>query len=287
MRYFLLVLFVIILKLSAEAKVVEPQKLYVKVPNSGNGLTAKDFSHDSISHIMAGIIEPDFFLFLPDKNIATGKIVIICPGGGYSCVAYGHEGLEAAQWLNNLGVAAVVLRYRMPNSNHNIPLNDVHEMFRVIRKNASEWGINPNDIGIMGFSAGGHLASTATTKFTENTRPNFAILLYPVITMNRAFTHIGSRNKLIGKDENSNLEQLYSSELHVTPQSPKTFIALSDNDRTVLPKNSIMYYNALKENNISTELHIYPSGGHGWGWKKEFKHREEFLSSLKRWLKDN
>lgn len=284
MRFFISILFLIILRLSVHA---QPQKLYVKIPDNGNGFTSEEFSHDSIHHRMGGITDPDFFLFLPDKKISIGKIVIICPGGGYNYVAYGHEGLEPAKWLNNLGIAAVVLRYRTPNFNHKIPLNDVHKMFSVVRENASKWNINPNDVGIMGFSAGGHLASTATTKFSENTRPNFAILVYPVITMNRAFTHIGSRNALIGKDENSDLENLYSNELHVTQQSAKTFIALSDDDRAVLPKNSIMYYNALKENNISAELHIYPSGGHGWGWKKEFKYREEFLSSLKRWLKEN
>ena len=283
-RYFLTTFLLVTLKLSADA---QAHQLYVTIPDNGNGFTINDFSHDSIHHRMGGITKPDFFLFLPDKSISTGKAVIICPGGGYHYVAYGHEGLEPAKWLNSLGIAAIVLRYRTPNANHEIPLNDVHEMFRIIRKNASTWGINPNDIGIMGFSAGGHLASTATTKITENTRPNFAILIYPVISMNRKFTHMGSRNALIGKGENSRLEKLYSNELHVIPDSPKTFIALSDNDRAVDPKNSILYYNALKENHIPAELHIYPSGGHGWGWKKEFKYRDEFLSSLKRWLKEN
>lgn len=287
MNIFLSLLYFITLTLSVDSKVIKPQKLYTKAPSSDNGLTGQDLSHNSINHVMSGISDPDFFLFLPDPAITTGKAVIICPGGAYNGVVYGHEGLEPAKWLNDLGIAAIVLRYRMPNRNYKIPLDDVHQMFRIVRKNASRWGINPHDVGIMGFSAGGHLASTAATKFTEDTRPNFAILLYPVITMDSTLTHVGSRNNLIGPEKNINLERLYSNELHITAQSPKSFIALSDDDRVVVSQNSTLYYNALKKENIPAELHIYPSGGHGWGWQEKFKHRDEFLNSLERWLKSN
>lgn len=263
----------------------EPQLLYPNGAPQSNGLSAADakiadgrYSNTSVA---------DYYLFLPEKSKATGQAVVICPGGGYGLTAYDHEGLQVARWFNSLGVAAVVLRYRMPNGHHEIPLSDVHETIRMVRKNAAKWNIDPKNVGIMGFSAGGHLASTAATHFDEQTRPDFAILIYPVITIDQKNSHKGSGRNLLGANPSAELIALYSNEKQVTALTPRTFLALSDDDKTVPSENSILFYRALKEKNIPAELHIYPTGGHGWGWKTEFKYLPEVKISLARWITGN
>lgn len=202
--------------------------------------------------------------------------------GGYGCVCYEREGLEVAHWLGDHGIAALVLRYRMPNGHHEIPLEDVHEAIRIARRNAPSWGVDPHQVGVMGFSAGGHLASTASTHFDERTRPDFSILIYPVITMGERYTHMGSRENLLGKGYDAGLVERYSSERQVTPQTPPAFIALSDNDEVVPVRNSILYYDALKENGVPAELHVYPTGRHGWIGR--FDYWDEYRAALLRWL---
>lgn len=224
-------------------------------------------------------------VYLPEKTKANGQVVIVCPGGGYSGLAAGYEGADVAKFFVNNGIASMVLWYRMPNGHHEIPINDVHRTIEITRANASKWGINPNKLGVMGFSAGGHLASTAATQFTEATRPNFSILIYPVITM-KGSTHGGSRTNLIGENPSAELIDKYSSELQVTAQTPPTFIALSDDDKPVPPCNSTRYYEALNAAGIPAELHIYPTGGHGWGFLETWIHKDEFRTSLLRWLSD-
>lgn len=208
--------------------------------------------------VLFNVTVPDYYVFLPERE----RAVVVCPGGGYGCVCYEREGLEVARWLGDHGIAALVLRYRMPNGHHEIPLEDVHEAIRIARRNAPSWGVDPHQVGVMGFSAGGHLASTASTHFDERTRPDFSILIYPVITMGERYTHMGSRENLLGKGYDAGLVERYSSERQVTPQTPPAFIALSDNDEVVPVRNSILYYDALKENGVPAELHVYPTGRH-------------------------
>ena len=213
---------------------------------------------------------PQIEVYLPNKKSATGQAVIICPGGGYSILAYDWEGTDIAKFFNAHGIAAFVLKYRLPDSLSStspdkVPLLDAKQAIRVVRSHAVEWNVNPNKIGIMGFSAGGHLASTLSTHFEEETKPNFSVLIYPVISMDKNIAHMGSRNNLIGKHPSDAMIKLYSNELQITNQTPPTFIVHASDDSAVPVENSLYYYQALKKNGVPAEMHIYPTGGHGFG----------------------
>ena len=254
-------------------------------PAEENGLTGPETLNEK--GILGNSSEGGLTVFLPAEAQATGQAVVVCPGGGYSILSMKNEGYDVAQWLNERGIAAVVLKYRMPNGHHAIPLFDVQTAIRTTRAHAAEWGIDPTQVGVMGFSAGGHLASTAATHLTGvDDRPDFAVLIYPVITMQEKFTHKGSRRNLIGGNTNAELVRLYSNELQVTEHTPPTFLALSDDDKGVNPRNSTAFYDALHAQGIPAELHIYPTGGHGWGFSNPFDYRDEFSVSLSRWLKE-
>jgi acetyl esterase/lipase len=224
--------------------------------------------------------KPDMAVFLPSKKNATGEAVVICPGGGYRILAYDWEGSDIARWLNSKGIAAFVLKYRLPGSRSNIaphesPLMDAQRAMRMVRSNAEQWNVDPGRIGIMGFSAGGHLASTLSTHFDAgdpsspdpvervSCRPDFSILVYPVISFNSTFTHSGSRQALLGDDPPAELVEYYSNEIQVTPETPPAILIHSGDDTSVPVENSIRYFEALKANRIPAELHIYPYGGHG------------------------
>ena len=213
---------------------------------------------------------PQIEVYLPNKKSATGQAVIICPGGGYSILAYDWEGTDIAKFFNAHGIAAFVLKYRLPDSLSStspdkVPLLDAKQAMHVVRSNAVEWNVNPNKIGIMGFSAGGHLASTLSTHFEEETKPNFSVLIYPVISMDKNIAHMGSRNNLIGKHPSDAMIKLYSNELQISNQTPPTFIVHASDDSAVPVENSLYYYQALKKNDVPVEMHIYPTGGHGVG----------------------
>ncbi len=211
---------------------------------------------------------------------ATGAAIMICPGGGYSILAAGHEGSDVAQWFANRGITAFVLKYRLPNDQamthpEEVPLLDAMQGMKLIRQQATRYGIDPNKIGVMGFSAGGHLASTLSTHYFRETnssdaarliaaRPNFAILLYPVVTFG-AKAHSGSREKLLGKNPSAEQVAYYSNELQVTQQTPPTLLVHSTDDMGVPVENSIDYYLALKAAKVPAEMHLYPTGGHGYG----------------------
>lgn len=227
---------------------------------------------------------PVIKVFLPEKP--NGKAIIDCPGGGYQHLAMEHEGTQFAPWLNEQGIALIVLKYRMPNGNHEIPLSDAEQAIKIVRQHAGKWNINPTQIGIMGFSAGGHLASTLATHFDTETRPDFQILFYPVITMDKSYTHGGSRKNLLGENPSEELVKLYSNELQITPQTPKAFILFSDDDKAVPSLNGVNYYLALQKNGVSAEFHIYPSGGHGWGFKDDFIYKSQWTVALAQWLKN-
>ncbi len=224
-------------------------------------------------------------VFLPDKEEATGRAVVICPGGGYSHLSMENEGYGWAAFFNNMGIAAIVLKYRMPQGNCEVPISDAEEAMRLVRQNAASWNINANDVGIMGFSAGGHLASTIATHAAKEVLPDFQILFYPVITMNPDITHSGSHDNFLGKDAKKKEETLYSNELQVTGVTPRAFIALSDDDHAVLPANGVNYYIELYRNDVPATLHVYPSGGHGWGNRESFKYHNEMQLDLKAWLR--
>lgn len=223
-------------------------------------------------------------VFLPDAKRATGRAVVICPGGGYAHLAMEHEGTQWAPFFNNMGIAAIVLHYRMPNGNVKVPISDAEEALRTVRRNAKTWHINASDVGIMGFSAGGHLASTIATQSKADAKPNFQILFYPVITMMQGYTHQGSHDNLLGKDVHKKDEQKYCSDLQVTRVTPRACLLLSDDDHTVMPINSVNYYAELYRHDVPASLYIFPTGGHGWGMNTSFAYHAEMLTNLKGWL---
>lgn len=224
------------------------------------------------------------WLYLPKAEKSTGRSVLICPGGGYSHLAMNHEGHEWAPFFNNMGIAVMVLKYRMPHGNWQVPVEDAEEAVRMLRRNASSWNIKPDDIGIMGSSAGGHLASTIATRSRGDAAPNFQILFYPVITMDPSFTHRGSHDNLLGKDVKKKTEREFSSDQQVTRVTPRAFITLSDDDAVVLPANGTNYYLECYRHDVPASLHIYPSGGHGWGIRNSFAFHVEMMQELRSWL---
>lgn len=224
-------------------------------------------------------------VYLPDAKRATGRAVLICPGGGYQHLAMDHEGRQWAPMFNQMGIAAIVLHYRMPYGNPRIPIEDAEQALRLINANASNWNIKTNDVGIMGSSAGGHLASTIATSMKIKTRPAFQILFYPVITMQQDGTHMGSHDNFLGKHAKKKEETLYSSDEQVSDRTPRAWIGVSDDDHTVMPANSLNYAVELYRHDVPVSLHIYPSGGHGWGSRGTFEFHNEMELELKAWLR--
>ena len=224
------------------------------------------------------------FVYLPEVRHVTGRAIVICPGGGYSGLAIDHEGNGWAEFFTGQGIATIVLKYRMPHGDRDIPIEDAMEAMRLVRRNSKEWHIDSGQVGIMGSSAGGHLASVIATKGKGDAAPNFQVLFYPVITMNPGFTHRGSHDNLLGKDARKKLEHEYSTDRQVTRVTPRAFIALSDDDHTVLPANGVNYYLACYRHDVPASLHVYPKGGHGWGIKQSFPYHIEMLLDLKAWL---
>jgi acetyl esterase/lipase len=234
---------------------------------------------------------PTLEVFLADKAKSTGAAVIICPGGGYSVIVYDGEGVSTAKELAKNGVTAFVLKYRLPSDSTMEdkkigPLQDAQQAIKVVRERAKDWNIDPNKIGIMGFSAGGHLASTEATHFKNalienknNTslRPDFQILVYPVISMRDSLTHRDSRSMLLGKDPSANSINDFSNEVQVTENTPPAYITYATDDKLVDVDNGIAYYEALRHHNVDVEMHIYSKGGHGFifrekGWTEPLFH---------------
>jgi len=248
-----------------------------------------------------GVTNPRVDFYPAPSETNTGTAVIICPGGGYWGIAIDHEGKQIAEWFNSYGVSAFVLKYRLPdeaimNDKSIGPLQDAQEAIRLVRRNAKGWNINPEKIGIMGFSAGGHLASTASTHFNEkvyepidqtSARPNFSILIYPVISMDSAITHAGSRLFLLGEHPSEALVKRFSNELQVTDQTPPAFMVHSLNDEVVPAQNSILYALAMKQHRVACELHLFEHGGHGYGLGRSDDTESSWPDICKRWLKSN
>ncbi|MGZ3882376.1 MAG: alpha/beta hydrolase [Flavisolibacter sp.] len=272
-----------------------------KVPNYQKTDEVEKAESTDIVRI-SNVQSPEIAVFLPAKKNSTGQAVIICPGGGYAVLAYDWEGTDVAKLLNAKGITAIVLKYRLPNSKSNVtpnlsPLMDAKRAMRVVRANAAKWGIQKNNIGIMGFSAGGHLASTLATHFDQgdagskdsieqqSSRPDFAVLVYPVITMNKGFTHMGSRTNLLGNNPDSAQVTLYSNELQVTKQTPPTFLVHATDDKAVPVENSLRFYEAVKNQGVPVEMHLFPHGGHGFGLALGKGELETWTDLLIAWMR--
>lgn len=236
--------------------------------------------------------EAVLYIYEAAADKATGQSVVICPGGGYWLVAIGHEGHDFGKWYAENGITAAVLKYRMPNHHPEVPLEDAAEALRYMKEEYAPKH-NITSVGIMGFSAGGHLAASTAVGALEHNgdkshratlRPDFAVLFYPVITGDALYTHKGSFDNLLGRERTAEQTDNYSAEKLVSRTTPPTFMALSDDDGGVPPANSIRFYNALKENGIPASIHIYPTGGHGWGFRDSFKHKAQWQAALAEWL---
>jgi acetyl esterase/lipase len=264
----------------------EEIKLYKNSPTESNGIKEKETFQRA--DFVTNISDPRMYFYGVPEEKSCGTAVLICPGGGYSGVSVVKEGEEIAKWFNQLGVSAFILYYRMPNGHSGIPLKDAQTALKIIHERAKEWNINKKNIGIMGFSAGGHLASTIGTHFkTKTDRPAFMILGYPVITMKNEFTHKGSRYNLLGNNPSEETVKLYSNELHITKNTPPAFIVYANDDKTVPVENSKMFYSELQSKNIPSEIHSFDIGGHGFGMRKNGIPADNWPDLLKNWLKSN
>jgi acetyl esterase/lipase len=249
---------------------------------------------------VATVIQPTLTVFLPPRDKANGTSVVICPGGGYARLAIGHEGYDVAKRLNEMGVTAFVLKYRLPNDQTQpdksiAPLLDAQQALRLVREQAAKYNLNPERIGLMGFSAGGHLAATAGTHFAKpvgtnpgpaSVRPAFLVLLYPVISFSDSLKHAGSRENLIGQTPAPDQVRLYSNELQVTDQTPPTFLVHAEDDKVVPVQNSVVFYQALRRHNVPAEMHLYPKGGHGFGMNNQTT-KDQWTERLQNWMDAN
>ncbi len=225
------------------------------------------------------------YMHIYKANTGQAARTVVClPGGGYSHLSLVNEGSSWAPYFNNLGINFIVLAYRMPYGHDQIPQTDVYDGMRYLKAHATELGIDPNNMGIMGFSAGGHLASTVATHAPKDVRPNFQILFYPVISMDTLATHRGSHDNLIGRYAGDSLVNLYSNEKQIDDLTPPAIILLADDDRAVPSPNGVNYYLAMKRKGIPATLHVYPRGGHGFGFKETFLFHEAMLKDLTDWL---
>lgn len=246
--------------------------------------------------------KPDLALYLPSNRNATGEAVVICPGGGYTVLAYDWEGSDVARWFSSHGIAAFVLKYRLPGGKSNIvphqsPLMDAQRAMRLVRYHSGEWNVDPGKIGIMGFSAGGHLASTISTHFDEgdpdssdpvdrvSCRPDFSVLVYPVISFTGDYIHAGSKRALIGDHPPEELVKYYSNQLQVTRETPPTILIHSNDDKSVPAENSLVYFKALRANGITSEMHIYPYGGHGYSLAIGRGHLSTWPDRVLQWIR--
>jgi acetyl esterase/lipase len=225
-------------------------------------------------------------IYLPPADKANGAAVVICPGGGYGGLAIDHEGHQVARWLNSLGVAGIILQYRVAPHRHPLPMHDAQRAVRYVRAHAKEWKVDPHKVGILGFSAGGHLASTVATHFDKgdpdakdpvdrmSCRPDFAVLVYPVITLVGPSAHVGSRNNLLGKNPDMNLVESLCNDKQVTAETPPTFLTHTKEDKGVPAENSVLFYEACKKHKVPTEIHLFDKGNHGLGLAQNRKDLE-------------
>ena len=261
------------------------------IPNSK--VAPADYKESFGGGMFRNVTSPTLEIYLPEKGKETGTAVVICPGGGYSVVVYQGEGVSNAKELAKNGIAAFVLKYRLPvdaimTDKSTGPLQDAQQAIKLVRENAVKWNIDPAKIGIMGFSAGGHLASTVATHFEKalinnpkgtSLRPDFQVVVYPVISMQQALTHRDSRKQLLGEQPSQQLVDLFSNELQVKENTPPAYITHAADDNVVDVDNSINYFEALRRHKVPVEMHIYPKGGHGFIFG-----RRGWMTSLLEWI---
>lgn len=228
---------------------------------------------------------PEIYVYLPHAAKRPTKAVIVCGGGGFNQVNLDHEGHLFAQWLNTIEVAGIVLNYRLPNGDKHIPEMDLRQAVKIVRERALEWNIDKLYIGAAGFSIGGHAVSLLAVKEEKESKLDFTMLFYAVISMSDNLAHKPSREKLLGKNPDKDEIEYYSSENYISGSTPKSLIMSSDDDIAVSPLNGVIYYENLKKHNIPASLHIFPSGGHGWGMKKDFPYHQSMLDLVESWMK--
>lgn len=278
-----------LMSLSAEAQKVVKLWDNATAPHSSK-LTGPEKDEGEVRY--SNTTEAVLYIFEAKKKVATGQAVVICPGGGYALVAMGHEGLEYGKWLAEQGITAAVLKYRMPNNVPQVPMEDAAEALRYMKEDyKSKTPIT--QLGIMGFSAGGHLAaSTAVGVLKANgdespraaIRPDFAVLFYPVITSDELFTHKGTYNNLLGSDRTEELSRAWCPLYVAGEDAPPALMILSDDDKTVPSQNSTLFYNKLKELGKAASIAIYPTGGHGWGFRDSLPYKSQWQQTLLQWL---
>ena len=292
--------FFILSTMSAHAQQVMPLYGTAPIPNSRPSANREtdDSSGNPVRHSLSLVSRPTLTVYLPPAAMRNGTAVVVCPGGGYTHLAITHEGTDVAKWLNSLGITAFLLKYRLPSDETMIdktigPLQDAQQAIWTVRSRAAEWGVDTGRIGILGFSAGGHLASTAGTHFNHvvitdaggvSVRPDFMVLLYPVISFDDSTGHRGSRDNLLGKKPSASAILEYSNQLQVTAQTPPAFIVHAEDDKTVPVINSISFYEALMHDHVPAELHIFPKGGHGFGMHNPTT-TDQWPERLVEWLK--
>lgn len=268
--------------------IVENGKQITMGPLMSNGIEGKFTVSESGS--ISNMNDPYMDIYLPEKG--NGQMIVVCPGGGYSHLSSYNEGTRVADWCIRHDIAVCVIHYRIPNGHHKVPLWDVQNAFRYCRAHSAEWGIR--QIGVMGFSAGGHLAASASTLYVDDiTRPDFSVLVYPVISLDEFVTHEGTRVNLIGQRAGKDMVEHYSLDNNVNRNTPPAILLLSADDNAVPPENSIRYFRAMQASGVSGELHIFTSGGHGWGFTTIENsgrdalggQRQYFFDILERWLK--
>lgn len=274
-----LLLALLVLTITATAAAAEEPKTYPLWPEGAPGALGKETGDE----FHAGDV-PTITVYRPEPSKATGASVVICPGGGYGFLATEHEGKDVAAWLNSLGVTGVILKYRLaPKYHHPAFLHDAQRAVRTVRAKSKEWGLDPKRVAILGFSAGGHLASTAATHFDtgkpdasdpidrESCRPDLAILVYPVVALSTPYGHTGSLKNLLGENPSKEQVEELSNELRVSPQTPPTFLAHTNEDSGVPPENSLLFVLALRKAKVPVEFHLFEKGPHGLGlgtgWK--------------------
>ena len=234
-----------------------------------------ELPHGAVMHVLPA----------PRDNQTHGAVILF-PGGGYGCVKKWYEGYWWFPFFHCQGFAVAMLEYRIPNQDHQVPMVDGAEAIQLMRARAEEWNFDKNNVGVMGFSAGGHLASALMVSNKASVRPDFGILFYPVISMKKELAHHDSHYHLLGNNASEELENRYSNELHISYQTPPAYIALSRDDPEVNPQNAMRFYEEMRAKNRPVALHVYPTGGHGWGYKLTFEHHRQMSDDLENWLRN-